>query len=317
MSSRDIITLADLKAYVPIVGTGRDAVLDRFISAASRTIETDLGRRIVYRAPAEVEGAANIVASVAIANGALSIAAQPSSDGRTLIVTVTDANRSLTAGLLTVTGTVGGVAGVVRTFDLTVSAHHGLDFFSAISAAVISGAQGQDAADTIKVGSSIGYVDYHTPDCTSELPSLEWPVRTVNELNEDSGRAFGASTKLSGTGYLVKRASNGDWLVRLSSNQPIPWVGGWRSVKQVYSAGYSVANVPEDIKDVCRRLVAILYQEVDKGRIGLSGGADATGNWQRFARAALAAEMRQQLDVYRRSRFGSDTAERDYDLEAA
>jgi hypothetical protein len=319
MAALDLITLADLKTWIPLTGTGRDSVLKLFITAASRALETELGRRFRYRAPPEVEGAANIVAEAVIADGNLTIASQPNAAGRTLIVTVTDANNSITAGTVTATGTVGGVAGVTEVFDLALGLEqHGLKFFTALTGLSVAGLAGQAVADKVKVGSSLGYVDYHKPDGGPELPSLEWPVRNILELNEDAARDFGSSTKLvADTDYLVTRRSEGDFLIRLSSKLPTAWESGWRSIKQVYSAGYSAGNVPEDLKDACRRLVQLLYEEIAKDRLGMSGVSDSLGNWTRFAASGITREMRRQLQGFYRNRFGADTAERDFDLEAA
>src|SRR5688572_25489040 len=101
LAAHALITLAEAKAYIPLTGAGLDTFLEQVIGSWSLEIEKLLSRRLVYRAPPEVDGAANIVASVAVSNTALTLAAQPSSAGRTLIVTVTDADNSISAGTIT------------------------------------------------------------------------------------------------------------------------------------------------------------------------------------------------------------------------
>jgi hypothetical protein len=329
MAALDVITLQDLKAYFAPGGSSRDPMLRTWITVASRILENELGRRLVYRAPLEVATGDNIVVDGALANGALALAGQPNSAGRNVVVTILDANRSLTAGQLTVTGTVAGVVGVTEIFDLAAFVQQSFDasgflrlygtkFFTAISGASIANAAGNDGADKIRVGTSLGYVEYHTPrrgDC--ELWSLEWPVLSVLEINEDTSRSYGSGTKLTLSTDYVLDLSEGKF-TRVAGQLPFYWLSSWRSQRLVYSAGYANAlTVPEDVKDICRRLVVLLFQEVDKGRIGISGASDPGGNWTRFGPSKLTSEMRDQLEAYRRRRFGTDTGEREFDLEAA
>lgn len=315
MAALDIITFADLALYKPITGADATAIArwGRNITDASRLIEGDLGRRIVYRAPPEVLTLDNIL-STAFANGTPA-GSQPNAAGRTLVVNFPS---TATAGTVAVTGTVAGVAGTTETFDVADGlVQHGLKFFSAISGVVIAGAVG---GGTLRIGTSLGYVDYHRRrrDCPQELASREWPRVQTNELNEDAARAFGTTTKLvEGTGFLLTRRTDGDFLVRLSSSLPIAFLDGWRSVKDVYSGGYRAAQVPEDIKGVCRRLAILLHDEVEHGRIEVATGSGPLGSWSRFGPATMTRTMRAQLARFRRNRFGTDTAEPDYDLEAA
>ena len=58
-----LASVADFKDTLNIGGPAKDDVIERCINAASRLIEADLSCRLRYRAPEEIEGAANIVAS--------------------------------------------------------------------------------------------------------------------------------------------------------------------------------------------------------------------------------------------------------------
>lgn len=318
MAALDLITLAEFKNYRPVTqGTSKDStVFPGVITAASRMIENELGRRIRYRAPAEVDGAANLLPSTNFVNGALAGVVQPSSSGRTLIVNFSS---GLTAGVLTVTGTVGGVAGVVKTFDVADGqVQHGLDFFTAISAMAASGVAG---SGTVKVGSSLGYVEYHTLTGTPNLRTLEWPVKnTPNEVNEDISRTYGTTTRLVlGTDYLLHVGGLAEPAKVIRINGPYPrwWFGGWRAVKLVYSAGYQIASIPQEIKDACGRLAVLLFKEFDQGQIEVASGSNVLGTWTRSGPATLTKAMRDQLAAYRRYRYDSDTGVRDFDLEAA
>lgn len=326
-SALDLISLSDLSTYKSKPGSSRDQALALFITAASRAIENHLGRRIRYRGPVEVEGAANIVASrpfsgEIIPSGSIT---QPNAAGRTLIVTVTDVDLGVSGGLVTVTGTVGGQAGQTEVFNLSRGLrHHGLKFFSAISSIVVSDPSGAGTGDLLKIGSSVGYTEEHTrdPNDPCVCQPIEWPVRNILEVNEDAARAFGVTTKLtSGTDYFLVRADTQrqerSSLLRLSSALPTAWAGGWRANKLVLASGYSAGEVPADLSDVARRLVTLLDDEVAKGRLGMSSVSDAIGNYTRFAAAGLTPEMRRQLEPYRRRSFGFETGERDWDLEEA
>ncbi len=324
MAAIDLITVPDLKAYAPKAGSGRDRALGGFITAASRWIEEEIGRRLRFRAPAEVEGGANIVAPVAFAtNPGLTLAGQPNAAGRVLVVTLTDSDYSVTAGLVTVTGTVGGVPGVTETFDFSTGGleQYGMKFFEAIASIAVTGVAGAAAADMLKIGTSLGYVEYHSPYTgTAELATLEWPIPTggLLEVNEDPAGVYSSTTRLAqGTDYVLEHRKDGDYLVRVSSSQPFAWMAGWRAEKLVMAAGYKMATVPADAKDVCRRLVILLEDEVSRGRVGILTTNDALGNWTRFGPSMLTREMREQLAALRRFRFGSDTGQADFDLEAA
>lgn len=317
LAAYSFATLAEAKAFLIATGTAKDSQLELALMQASRALEAYLGRRIVYRAPPEVDGAANIVASVTLANGSLTVAAQPGSGGRTLIVTVTDTDRSLTAGQLVVTGTVGGVAGTTETFDLAAGVpQHGVKFFTAISGAVVSGLAGHGAGDVVKVGSSEGYVEYHSP-CEQLIVSLlEWPIQQIRDVNEDPGRAYATSTQLVAATDYIAQKGNG-FLIRQSFPSPMSWSDGWRAVRAVYSGGYyGQANVPADLKGACLRLTGLLYDETQKGRLGVSSMADAVGNWTRFGPASLTQELREAVASHKRW-MGPFTGERDFDLEAA
>lgn len=312
MAAVDLITLADLKASTGLQGNAKDGVLPLSITAASRWIENVVGRRLVYRAPATTEAA--VLAAQAWATGALVVGAPPNAAGRTLVVTFSSAS----AGVLTVTGTVGGQAGVTETFDAANGlVQHGLKFFTAVASAAATGAAG---GGTVTVKTSQGYTEFHRAYCDDPavIYPLEWPVQNVLEVNEDTGRSFGASTRLvAGTDYVLEHGEDGDRLIRLSSALPTPWSDGWRPIRQLTSAGYTVATVPAEAKDVCRRLAKLLHDEISKGLLEIASGSNALGNWSRFGPARLTREMSAALAPLKRRRFGAETGVRDFDLEAA
>lgn len=319
MSAHDLITLAELKAYRDFAGADRDTALRLELSAASGMIEDEVGRRVVYRCPAEVAGAGNILGSTAFNDGSSgAFDAQPAA-ARTTIVTF---DSTLTGGTLTLTGTVEGVTGVTEVFNVTDGPlQHGIKPFTAYSLRVIAGKVG---SGNFKIGSSVAYVEHHTfdPSDPCALRPLQWPARYVIEANEDASRAFGASTKLAaGTAFQlvvddVKRQGSSS-LLRLSSSLPSTWSGGWRANRLTLVSGFRIAEVPARVKDVCARLALLLFDELEPGRMGVSGRSDDHGNFTRFGPSRLTHEMRASLAPYRRRRFGLETGEVDVDLDAA
>lgn len=284
LSADSLVTLAEAKAAIPVTGSGADDLIEREIKHWSREVRRITGRRWVYWAPPEVDGAANIVASVAITSATLTLAAQPDSSGRTLIVTVTDANRSITAGTITIVGTV---AGATKTVVLTLSqdgptVFHVPYFFTALASITVASLAGNTGADFIKVGTSLGLVEFYSPRLNDRTPHKlhlrEYPLIQSAVVNEDTARAYGTDTALVlDTDYEVSR---GEYLVRIASRLPLSWVSGYRTVKHRYSAGYfGPANVPGNIKEVVLELVAWAYRYAKNGRQGASAGTDALGSW--------------------------------------
>ena len=335
-----LATLADLKRRYPMAGNTLDGALEDAISEASANVELEVARRIVFRAPTEDDD--GIVASVAVPQVAgtthLVAAGSPSTDGRVIVVTVTDPSRILLATgitvVLTITGTVAGVAGVTEVFDLCqgVSTLYGTKFFTAVSARdlVVTGTPAAGA--TIKVGTSLGYVDYSTPQTwrTSDLWLPEWPARQILSLHEDTNRIYDAASLLTeDTDFLI----SGDFAGRprgilqrigwsnsvgmISSNGLAYWRASYRAQRLVCSAGYfTVANVPATLKAIVLRAALTVYQREQHGALGITGESDATGNRTYYAPAGISDADREKLrglTNYDRERVW----ERAFDLEAA
>jgi hypothetical protein len=310
-----LASLKDFKGTVNLAGKGKDDVIERALNASSRIIEAELGRRLRYRAPEEISGGANIVATVAISNATLTLAAQPTAS-RTLIVTITDADRSIHSGLVTVTGTVSG-ASTTEVFDLSAgqSRYHGRKFFTAIASVVTSTVVGNTSADTIAVGTSLGMVEYHDPCGEIRIKLQEWPVYSIADIYEDPNRDYAAATLLTATTDYESSTSGS--VVRVLSALPIAWWSGYRAVKVRYSAGYgSLSTVPDDLKDLCIRLAGVKVAEFERGSLGTTSVSDNLGNFSRIT-ATLTRDQRDELAEYRRGDLFSTTAERDFDEEAA
>jgi hypothetical protein len=313
MAALDQVTLAEFKDFLGgKAGTARDSAARRAITRASREIEGITGRRLVYRAPPEVLGSANILPATNFANGALAGVVQPNVAGRTLAVTF---GSGITAGVLTITGTVAGVAGTARDFDVANGlVQHGVDFFTAISAMSVAGAAG---AGTVKVGSSLGYVEYHTVPGSCEFLALEKPFRQVLAVYEDPVALYAVGTLLTAADYALETTAGR--VRRVYAGLPWAWYSSWRAVKLVYSAGYfTPANVPEDIKGQTLHLAAQIYREAEDGRIEIASGSNAMGTWARFGGASITKATRDALWASGHVRAEFDrTGEREFDEDAA
>ena len=79
------------------------------------------------------------------------------------------------------------------------------------------------------------------------------------------------------------------------------WLGGYRSVKIVYTAGYANrAAVPAHIADVCRGLVARKWKEISGSLHSYASRQDATGNIERYLPADVTSVERQALSMHRK-----------------
>jgi hypothetical protein len=321
-----LCTLAELKADFGVAAKGKDSVFERAINRASREVEAFLSRRIVFRAPTEDDDA--IVADVALTNGSLVLAGPPAAPGRTTVVTVIDPDRTITAGTLTLTGTVAGVPETTEVYDLTQGpVLYGTAFFSAYSDAVVAGLAGTTGSNRIRIGNSRGYLDYYTLAASQVrrldiVPLIDWPVRQILTVHEDAARVHGGSTLLlDGTDYLLAGDEVGrprGALQRMSGagGAPMCWNTSFRAIRLQHSAGYFTrANVPAEIKGYASRLAKLYYDDEQRGNLGVSGASDKMGNWTRFGRPGLDPDARRSLS--NEKNYAYLRPARDFDLEAA
>lgn len=311
-----LATLAELKEIIPVSGSGRDDALRQAINRASRWLEEHAGRRFVFRAPT-VDADAIIAAVV---SGAQTIAGSPPSPGGTLVVTVPS---TITAGTLVVTGTVAGVAGVTETFDLSlgIPTLYGVKFFTTVASATVSGLTG---TGTPTVGYSLGYVDYFTPRRGSpHLRLLDYPVRQVLAVHEDSTRAYDAATELEeDEDFLVTGAARGcprGVLERTSASDsgPAAWLCSFRGVRVIHSAGYfTVANVPTSLKGLAVRLAKFMYDEEQESTLDTQQESDSMGSRTRVGRSTFLKAIREEAEEFVNHAWPGD-ALRDWDQEAA
>ena len=155
--------------------------------------------------------------------------------------------------------------------------------------------------------------EYHTfEDSEAELFTLDYPIISVTSVHEDTNRTYGATALLTvTTQYIVSKPVGKIIRVYSASSGRTAWLTGFRAVKVIYTAGYAdTDSVPRELKDVCKRLVALKFREVERGQQGLSGQADDVGNYTRFGPPELTKGMQAQLRPFKRNEY-SWTGERD------
>lgn len=306
-------TLSDLATFLGGLSfVGMEDRAEACVNAASRQIEQYLSRRVIYRAP--VESLSSIVAQVAITNVGLTIAAQPTA-ARTLVVDIVDPLRSLTAGTLTIAGTAGG-ASVMRTVTFSgPGRHHVPDFFTNVGSCIVSGAVGFSASTKIQVGTSLGYVEYHSPKDES-LRLIEYPIFALASCYDDTGspRTY-SSTYLLTSGTDFDLSSPSGIVTRLYSGEVYPWSGYRRGAKVTYSAGWTRATVPEETKRAVLKLAGLQWGEQSGRTLGVQSMSNEAGNWTRYAPAEVRGDIAGMLEAYRRIPWNAPTGERIFDEE--
>ena len=155
------------------------------------------------------------------------------------------------------------------------------------------------------------YTEYHTFQNPSGVwfwsPSLstrQWPIITVTSVHECSTwpRTWASSTLLTAdTHYTVSKPYG--VIHRLGTSGATSWASGLRSVRVIYTAGYTQAAVPQRIKAVVLRLVGAMWAESERKLHGISSQSDQLGNFTRFSVARLTDDMKGELTGERRARF--------------
>ena len=150
--------------------------------------------------------------------------------------------------------------------------------------------------------------EYHwLEESTHELYLSSYPIIAVTSVHEDAARGYGASYLLTtGTDFVAVNTEGK--LIRTSSATTgiRNWLMAFEGTKVVYTAGYaSTAAIPQTIKDVCKRLVREVYQEITKNLAGLTGATDAMGTISRIGPAMLTSGMKHDLANYRKLEFSN------------
>jgi hypothetical protein len=132
----------------------------------------------------------------------------------------------------------------------------------------------------------------------------QWPLISITSIHESDDRTYDATTLLAASSYVSNAAAGRITRVGGSTDGPEDWTTAYRGLKVIYAAGYAnTAAVPAAIKDVCLRLCALAWSEVDRKQHGVNSVSDALGNVTRFSAARLSPDMKDALAPYARREF--------------
>lgn len=98
--------------------------------------------------------------------------------------------------------------------------------------------------------------EYYDGDGTNTLILKQYPVTSIT-INDDVDRKFLSETELDITNNVIVDSTNG--IVHLFNNE-IAFDKGTLNVKVVYTAGYSLANVPASIQEAVMLYVGNAYR---------------------------------------------------------
>lgn len=152
--------------------------------------------------------------------------------------------------------------------------------------------------------------EYHTiRRGTCELWLNQFPVMAITSIHEDPDRDYGASALLTAlTNYTVDVETG--MITRVDQDTPIAWDAGFEAVKVVYTAGYSQASVPEDLKALALELFALQWADAHGERYGVGSVSTPLGNVNYSGPAELTPHMLARLDRHRKFLFQDSTYSR-------
>lgn len=309
LSLRCLAGLKEIKTELRITDTARDEEIAALADRVAEVFEDYADRKFVYRGDLETANA--IVAAQSWANGSLTLAGQPAGI-RSIHVEWSKAEAM--AGSALVTGTLLGAA-VTETFVCPSEGGmlRGTKLFDAITSVVVSGAPA--SAGTVNFGTVLPYEEYHSFDEVrrAEIYLLERPVLVIGEFCEDVGRAYAASTRLTGNDYALSNEMGKviktkgmlgidfpeDYFFRFPQKLPT-FAWGPRVLRIKYTAGFKYdalrSNVPGSLRDGYLQQIAVRWREADRKMQGTSSTSDAAGGTSRFSKGDLLEHVGKMLD---------------------
>ena len=110
--------------------------------------------------------------------------------------------------------------------------------------------------------------EYYNGNGTSELALKNFPVTAIGSLYDDPLRAFGASTLIPSTDYILDGNAG---LVQLF-NGHTNFFEGFQNIKITYTAGYAVdSTMPYAVQMACKILTSLIYRNVYvQWRVGIA-----------------------------------------------
>lgn len=162
-----------------------------------------------------------------------------------------------------------------------------------ILAILSQGIESKVALNCNRTFESTVLTEYYDGDGTSVLQLKNYPIITVSAIYDDTDRVYDASSLISSDDYVIKETEGRIELDGLTFMQ------GLKNIKIVYTAGYSSATMPFDLKVAVAKLVLADYLEI-KGGINVIEGQDFF-----YKPDKLRKEAQKTLDSY--IVYGSNT----------
>lgn len=137
--------------------------------------------------------------------------------------------------------------------------------------------------------------EYYDGDGTDELMLARFPITSVTSLHDDPLRVFGDDTAIDVSADVMIEGDIG--ALRLWNNEGA-FLRGRGNVKVVYVSGYTLANVPADLRLACLRWCATVNQRYTHKRhdIQTQTTRDLTTT---FLNRDMPEDVRQLLDPHK------------------
>lgn len=143
-------------------------------------------------------------------------------------------------------------------------------------------------------------VEYHSGDgCSGAIMLNNFPVSEVDSVYVDATREFAAGTLVQASSYFV----HDDTGVLELIGEDSYWLLGKKNIKVTYTAGYALADMPQDIQMACKLLIGYIYRTFySQWRMGVS--SETIGQKTvTFDKVAMPKEVEGMLKPYRKIKF--------------
>lgn len=138
------------------------------------------------------------------------------------------------------------------------------------------------------------HTEYRDGNGTSQLWLENAPVSAVTSIHVDSVRDFGGDTLVDSDNYFVD--TDAGVVIRNTGH----WPREHRNIKVVYTAGYTQANVPLDLRGAVYERVAQLWRRMVEKRVDITSRGDAAGENRSFITERFPPTVTEVLERYLR-----------------
>jgi len=130
----------------------------------------------------------------------------------------------------------------------------------------------------------------------------EYPVREIVSVHEDRCHRFPEASRLDPEHYYCtpEILDAEDLISTLTLTPPYPLPRGRKSIRVIYTAGYSVEEVPPDIKQAVIEIVAWNQTRYRSRRIGSTGSIRGSGREAESLELTIPENARLLLEPYKR-----------------